>query len=97
MRFEWDDDKNRANIRKHGFDFSEVGEVFRGPMLARLDTREDYGEPRWQGIGMLRGCPVVVIFTERMPDTIRIISLRKAKKHEQAAFEERLQDRLETD
>ena len=55
MRFEWDEAKNRANIRKHGFDFAEAEEMFRGVLLVRPDTREDYGEERWLGIGMLRG------------------------------------------
>lgn len=30
MRLEWDQSKNRANVRKHGFDFSEAEEMFRG-------------------------------------------------------------------
>src|ERR1700676_1082522 len=30
MIFEWDDAKNRANIRKHGFDFADAEEIFRG-------------------------------------------------------------------
>ncbi|MFB3924296.1 MAG: BrnT family toxin [Terriglobia bacterium] len=97
MKFEWDEEKNRTNIRKHGFDFADVEEIFRGLLLVRPDTREDYGETRWQGIGLLGDCPVVVVFTEREPDIIRAISLRKAKKHEQAAFEARLKDRLEAD
>jgi len=44
MTFEWDEAKNRANIRKHGFDFADAEEMFRGPLLVRPDTREDYGE-----------------------------------------------------
>ena len=95
MKFEWDEAKNRSNIRKHGFDFADAWAVFEGPLLARLDTREDYGEDRWQAIGMLRGQAVVLIFTEREPDIIRAISLRKARKHEQAAYEKELKDRLE--
>ena len=30
MRLEWDEAKNRSNIRKHGFDFAEAEELFRG-------------------------------------------------------------------
>ena len=45
MRFEWDEAKNRANIRKHGFDFAEAEEMFRGVLLVRPDT------PRSDGLG----------------------------------------------
>jgi hypothetical protein len=92
VKFEWDARKNEANIRKHGFDFHDAWEVFQGPLLARLDDREDYGEDRWQGVGLLRGELVVVIFTQRQPGIIRVISLRKAKKHEREDFEKALQN-----
>ncbi len=82
MRFAWDDAKNEINIRDHKIDFTDVPAVFNGPMLVELDERLDYGEDRWIGIGLLRGMPVVVVFTERRGDTIRIISARKANKHE---------------
>lgn len=92
VKFEWDQAKNRANILKHGFDFQDAGEVFEAPMLARPDTRRDYGEDRWQGIGFLRGRVVVVVFTEKDPHSIRIISLRKATRYEREAFEKAIQD-----
>jgi len=70
--------------------------LFRGPMLTRLDTRKDYGEPRWIGIGILEYVCVVVAFTERSDgEVIRIISLRKALSHERKAFEKTLKDKLE--
>jgi uncharacterized DUF497 family protein len=64
MTFEWDEGKNRANIRKHGLDFAEAEQMFRGVLIAEPDTREDYGEKRWRGIGTIRGRTIVVIFTE---------------------------------
>ncbi len=87
MRFEWDEEKNQANIRKHGFNFTDAWEIFESPMLISLDVKEDYGEERWIGIGFLRGRIVVVVFTERDDDTIRVISLRKALKYERIQFE----------
>lgn len=66
-------------------------------MRVALDTREDYGEDRWNGIGLLGNRIVVVVFTERGEEIIRIISLRKALKHERKKFEEALSDRLGTD
>jgi hypothetical protein len=46
MKFEWDERKNRENMKKHGIDFADAIEVFRHPMLTGLDDREDYGEDR---------------------------------------------------
>jgi len=70
MRFEWDEDKNQANIRKHGFDFSDASEIFTLPVMTFLDDREDYDEDRWVGIGMLKTRTVVVLYTERGEDVI---------------------------
>jgi len=82
MLFEWDEEKNRANIRARNIDFSDIPSVFNGPMLVELDEREDYGEDRWIGIGILRNVVAVVVFTEPRQDTIRFISARKANKYE---------------
>ena len=60
--------------------------------LIELNEREDYGEERWKGIGFLRKGVVVVIFTERHNDTIRIISARKADKNERTKFEQSLKN-----
>lgn len=68
MKFEWDESKNRANIRKHGFHFAEAEEMFRGVLLVRPDTREDYGEQRWIGIGTTQGRISFVAFAQRPPD-----------------------------
>jgi uncharacterized protein len=64
-------------------------------MLAGLDEREDYGEDRWIGIGLLKGIVVVIVFTGRGEDTIRVISLRKALKHERIKYEQAIRDGLE--
>ena len=94
MKFEWDRRKNEHNIRERGLDFADAAEMFDGPMLVAPDTREDYGEPRYVGLGLIRGRLMVSVFTERTSDTIRIISLRKADAREQAKFKKTLQDRL---
>lgn len=93
MRFEWDEEKNKENIRKHELDFADAWEIFDAPMLSQLDTREDYGEARSIGVGFLRNFVVVVVYTEA-EDVIRIISLRKALKHERTRFEEALRNEL---
>jgi uncharacterized DUF497 family protein len=93
VKFEWDEEKNKENIRKHELDFADAWEIFDAPMLTNLDTREDYGEERWIGIGSLKNFIVVVTYTER-EDVIRIISLRKALKYERTRFEEALRNEL---
>jgi uncharacterized protein len=95
-RFEWNEAKNNANIRKHGFDFLDAEETFRGVLIVRADLRRDYGENRWFGIGAIQARTVVVVFTERGANTIRIISLRKANRREQKEYEKAIQDGLET-
>ena len=95
MKFEWDEVKNRANIRKHGFDFPDAEEMFHGVLVVDPDTREDYGETRWVGFGTIRGRTACVVFSEPGPDAIRIISLRKASRRESRQYQKAVQDRLE--
>jgi hypothetical protein len=96
IQFEWGERKNRSNIRKHGFDFADAAQMFREYLLVNADEREDYGESRWIGIGMIRGRIAVVVFAEIGPITIRIISLRKATQRERKQYEKAIQDELET-
>jgi uncharacterized DUF497 family protein len=73
MNSVWDEAKNRANIRKHGFDFAEAEEMFRGFLLVRPDTRDDYSEERWIAIGMIQNRCAFAAFAEPAPNTVRII------------------------
>jgi uncharacterized protein len=93
VRLEWDDAKNRENIRKHDLDFSDAEAIFSGPMLVDVDRRKDYGEERLAGTGFLHNFIVVVAYTETV-DVIRVFSLRKALKHERQRFEETLREQL---
>jgi uncharacterized protein len=80
MQFEWDEAKNLENIRKHEIDFADLSDMFASSMLIEPDDRFDYGEDRWFGIGFLgNGIAVVVV--------IRIISARRANRHERQRFE----------
>ncbi|MEG3898350.1 MULTISPECIES: BrnT family toxin [unclassified Microcoleus] len=90
MQFEWDEAKNLENIRKHQIDFADVPAMFDGEMLIELDDRFDYGEDRWFGIGFLGSGIAVVVWTERQNNVIRIISARRANRHEQKRFEQYL-------
>lgn len=92
MNFEWDETKNSRNIRKHGLDFADAWKVFGPSLIVELDDRDDYGETRWAGIGVLEDRIVKVIFAEPTEDTIRIISLRKATKYERELYARTIED-----
>ncbi len=94
MKFEWDETKNETNRRTHGIDFNHVPEIFNGPMIINIDDRFPYDEERYIGIGFLRNIIAVVAFVETEGDVIRIISARKANKHESKSFEKEIRDRL---
>jgi len=92
MKFEWDEAKNRENIRKHRIDLADVPPMFEGPMYVTLDTRKDYGEDRMVGIGFLNVAVIAVVFVEIAEDTVRLISARKAERHEREEFKQALGD-----
>lgn len=85
MFCEWDEGKNQSNIRKHGVDFWDAIEIFKGDYLERIDPRS-YDEIKWQAIGIARGEIFFVVYVARYEDTYRIISARKAGKNEKAAY-----------
>ncbi len=92
MRFEWNRAKNEINIRKHGIDFADVGEMFDHPTLILQDVRKDYGEERWVAIGQLQSLLCVVVYTERPGDVLRVISARKATQYERQRYEKRIKN-----
>lgn len=95
VNFECDPRKNAASIRKHGIDFHDVVAMFDHPMLVALDTRTYYGEDRWIGMGLLPQHVAVVVFLEwEDEDTVRIVSARKATRHESQEYHQGIQDGL---
>ena len=88
MKFIWDRRKNEANIRKHELDFADAYKVFGSPVLVGLDEREEYGEDRSIGIGLMENRVVVIVFTEPEENTIRVISFRKATTDERNNYEQ---------
>ena len=85
MRFTWSETKRKLNLQQHGFDFVDAQRVFEGPTFTYEDDRFDYPEQRFVSLGSLEGMVVSIVHTES-PRLIRIISFRKATKHEQAIF-----------
>jgi uncharacterized DUF497 family protein len=72
-------------LTDHGLDFVDAPRVFDDLTYTFEDDRFDYGEQRFVTLGLLNGTVVSIVHTES-PRTIRIISFRKATKHEQAIF-----------
>jgi uncharacterized protein len=85
MKFRWDEKKRRANILNHGFDFLDAKEVFEGITFTLEDDRFDSGEERFITLGLLEGSIVVVAHTEK-GNEVRVISMRKATRHEQKIY-----------
>ena len=94
MRFEWDENKNRSNISKHGIDFEQAKKIFEDPnLLTYEDARFSYGEIREISIGQLllttqqKIIIALVVYTDRN-GIIRLISARKASKQERKEYEQ---------
>ena len=81
MHFSWDETKRKGNIAKHGLDFADAARVFDSPMVLFEDDRQDYGEQRMIGIGLLESQVVLIVHVESETN-IRIISMRKADSNE---------------
>jgi uncharacterized protein len=80
-RFEWDDEKAAANLRKHGVTFNTAGEAFDDVQAVEWVDDGDYGEERMNLLAMSNGALLHVTFCER-GGKIRIISARNAKAKE---------------
>jgi uncharacterized protein len=96
MQWEWDENKKRENLQKHGFDFADARQLFNNPFLVKPDIRKAYGEDRWIGIGtMNNGIIVVFVFSKRKNEITRIISMSKASKKERKNYEKSIKNQLD--
>ncbi|MDP2995310.1 MAG: BrnT family toxin [Anaerolineales bacterium] len=91
IKFEWDATKRLANSRKHGIDFADAATIFESDTVVLLDDRFDYGERRYLAFGLLKDKVIVVAYSERR-EKIRIISARKALRHEEIYYYEQIAD-----
>jgi uncharacterized DUF497 family protein len=87
LAFQWDQAKNRTNWRKHAIRFQTAARIFNGPVIQAPDDREDYGEQRFIAIGDVDARVVVVTYAFRGKD-VRLISARKATRHEAQEYYE---------
>ena len=81
MKIEYDPNKNRRNIKKHGISFDLAERFEWDTALIWEDTRYNYGETRFCALGYIEIRMYHLVFTYR-DDTVRVISLRKANKRE---------------
>ena len=82
LSFEWNEQKNAANIKSHGIDFLDAAAIFENPRIEAVDDREDYGELRCIALGLSGETVLQVVYTWRGENVIRIISAWKANKHD---------------
>lgn len=89
QRFEWDEVKAAANLRKHGVPFEEAASVFSDPLAYTFgDPDHSVGEQRLLTFGFSQlGHLLAVVHAER-GRAIRIISARKATRHERGIYEQ---------
>jgi len=87
VKFIWDENKNRINLKKHGIDFNDAVRAWYDPdRLDFFDENHSLNETRWIFLGAVAGVVLYVVETEPDEDTVRIISARKALKNEQEIY-----------
>ncbi|MEO6804937.1 MAG: BrnT family toxin [Edaphobacter sp.] len=91
MRFEWSEEKDRSNLRKHEISFATATRVFEDPNYVMVQDREVVGEERWQTIGRIGDMTVLLVAHTVVDDEedviFRIISARRATARERRRYE----------
>ena len=90
MVIEWDEEKRLSNLVKHQLDFRDAQIILNSTIFEIDDTRAN--ENRILAFGYLKGIVVIVCYTIRHENTLRIISMRKATNHEEQNFLNYLRD-----
>jgi hypothetical protein len=90
MLFEWDEDKNVTNQRKHGLSFEIAQIVFSDPLAVIRMDHGSHKEERWQIIGKVHKtliALVVYIVCDENAEIYRLLSARRVTAHERRAYE----------
>jgi len=85
VTFEWDDQKDRLNLAKHGVDFTQAMAVFSDPARITITDERHLTEHRENTTGLVQGYLVTVTHTDRAGIT-RLISARPASRHERKSY-----------
>lgn len=88
VEFEWDEDKAKSNIQKHGVTFEEAAEVFFDPFYQTGDASVDEDEERAFIIGYTFPQRLLLAVYAERGERIRIISARPATRTERRLYEE---------
>jgi hypothetical protein len=91
MRFEWGEQKDAANQRKHGLGFASAALVFDDPDVVFRKDRIVDGEQRWHAMGVVQKAVLLVVHVyredkENGEEIIRIISAREASQRERRIY-----------
>lgn len=90
--FEWDSDKAKSNIKKHGVSFELAMRAFADPYVLLKQDRFEHGEYRWQAMGLIDDSLMLLVAhtvnSSPEEEIIRIISARKATKQERKDYEQ---------
>ncbi len=87
--FEWDDEKARTNLQKHGIGFDEARTIFDDPLfITALDDEHSIDEERYITIGLSSKQRILMVAHTERNKNIRIISARKATKNEEKFYAE---------
>jgi uncharacterized DUF497 family protein len=92
MRFEWDEEKNRRNFRKHDVRFETAALVFDDPYAITQRDLAFEDDERWITVGAIGPGSILLVvhgfYQKQDEEVIRIISARAAESHERRAYEE---------
>jgi hypothetical protein len=88
MRFEWDPAKAQANLRAHGVSFAEAITTLEDDFALTREDPDALGEPRFVTLGLSNLANLlVVVYTHREPDIVRVISAWRANKPQKGLYE----------
>ena len=89
LSFEWDENKARSNLAKHGVSFEEATTVFGDPLSLTIpDPAHSQAEDRFIVLGYSHQRKLLVVVHTERGDSIRIISARRASRRERKNHEE---------
>ena len=89
LQFEWDEKKAKINKRKHGITFEEATTAFADELSITIDDPlHSDDEDRLVLIGQSKAFKTLIVIHVEKRESIRVISARKATKHEQKFYEE---------
>jgi len=89
MKFEWDENKNKANKNKHGISFELSSLAFHDPYIVSIEDHR-HEEERWQSLGLINDVVIylahIIEEEDNGEEIIRIISARKATASEERRY-----------